>query len=409
MTRALSELLGAPEPAFRSGLRRLERASGDPSEDIRLSTEVLHKLQAALKDLGLDPLDTSGHELYYVLQEHVKKDDEVIRELLQVDSNTENLMVRLQRFVASLDVPKRTFALRLSVAKRLLKKNPPKKAMKRLGYRSIDSMLKHEPVPQVYAAAVIAESLQWHKNFLAQYKHLLPSDFEVREVMLCAPDNKRWDTLGAVYVPKVKHNIMTFNELGSVVMLPLSAGSVDGAALATLVLTIHAINDIRCTSTYLKLHQVRPDFGELLSRVARSEPYTEADLVGERLPWKVVQHYFARTPEEYQAEIFEPHVQPEDLVTRSAESVLSSLHPRLSFWKGKQHTGLLDNGSPVSLNLTDSVLNFCNHLPYEQRIVKYFREHLLRELMLRYMHQDNIEQTVRDQLSSEMVDDLSST
>lgn len=405
MTRVLSELLGAKEPAFRLGLRQLEQASGCPSEDIRLSTEISRAIQDKLKELSLDPHDTTGPELYNALQEHIKDDNAEILKLLNVDEENTDLMVRMQHFVESLNVSKRSFALKSSTVKRLLKKHPPKRAMKLLGYRSIDSMLKHEPVALLYTAATIAEMPQWHKAFYAQYNQLLPSDFETHDVRLVVPTSKKWETLGSDYTSKIKHNILGFRELGTIVMLPLPSEKITGAALMILLLVMHSISDIRTISAYLKLNQVRPDFGEIVGRITKGEPYTEATLAGGgRLSWKLVQHYFSRTPSAYSSELFEPHVQPEDLKTESAEDVLAELHPRFEFWKDIAHIGLLDSGSPVSLNITDAALNFCNKIPYEQRIVKYFRDHLWHELMLRYMHQTNLEQAIHEQLSGELVE-----
>lgn len=396
--------MGAKEPAFRLGLRQLEQAGGSPSADIRLSSEILQAAQNALRELGLDPRDTTGPELYNALLERAKQDDKTARELLGAGADDKDLTVRVQHLLEKFDVPKKVFALKTIAAKRLLKKNPPKKAMKQLGYRSIDSMLKHEPVAQLYAAAAIAEAPAWHKQSLANYKQLKPTDFETRDVAVFAPANKRWEKLGTNYVTEVKHNILTFKELGAVVLLPLPAEAVQGAALAVLLLTLHAINDIRITSAYLKLHQVRPDFGTVLAKAARDEPYTGASLLGEPLPWKLIHRYFARSPESYSADLFEPHVQPEDLKWQPAESLLAKLHARLEFWEHSAYLALLDHGAPVSLNLTDTVLNFCNHLPYEQRVVHYFRDHLWHELMLRYLHQENLEQAVHEQLGEELVD-----
>ena len=403
MTRVLSELLGAKEPEFRLGLRQLERASGIPSADIRLSAELHQAVQAAVRELGLDPHDTTGPELYNALMERAKQDDGVIRELLGMGSDDADLSVKVQRLVTKIEAPKKSFALKSSVAKRLLKKNPPKKAMKQLGYRSIDSMLKHESVAQLYAAAAITETASWHRQLLNSYKTLGATDFESRSITVAAPLNKRWEKLAIDYVSDVKHNIMSFKELGAVVLLPLPAETVEGAALAITLLTLHAMNDIRVTSAYLKLHQVRPDFGELLTKTARSEPYTQASLLGEPLPWKLIHRYFAHE-DTFNAELFEPHVQPEDLKWDPAETVLATLHDRLEFWGRAAYLALLDNGQPVSLNFTDVVLNFCNKLPYEQRIVHYFRDHLWHELMLRYLHQENLEQMVHEQLGDELVD-----
>lgn len=404
MTRVLSELLGAKEPEFRLGLRQLERASGAPSADIRLSAELHQAVQTALRELGLDPTDTTGPELYNALMARTKQDDVFIREMLGAGPDDVDLTLKIQRLLTNIDMPKRVFALKSSVAKRLLKKNPPKKAMKQLGYRSVDSMLKHESVAQLYAAAAITEAPSWHRQLLQCYKNLGATDFESREIGIVAPLNKRWERLTYSYVNDVKQNIMSFKELGVVILLPLPEQTVEGAALAITLLSLHAMNDIRLNSAYLKLHQVRPDFGNLLMQAARSEPYTQASLLGEQLPWKLIHRFFASSKKDFNAELFEPHVQPEDLHWQAAENVLAALHDRLEFWGHGAHLALLDNCEPVSLNFTDAVLNFCNRLPYEQRLVRYFRDHLWHELMLRYLNQENLEQMVHEQLGDELVD-----
>lgn len=404
MTRLLSELLGAKEPEFRLGIRQLERAGGSPSADIRLSTEVLQAVQISLMELGLDPHDTTGPELYSALMEHAKQDEQVVRGLLMAGEDNTDLTIRIQRFFSKLTASNNTFALKGSVAKRILRKHPPKKAMKQLGYRSIDSMLKHESVAQLYAAAAIAENGSWHKQLLNCYKQLGATDFESREITIVAPLNKRWEKIAYSYVSDVKQNILSFKELGAVVLLPLPAKTVEGTALAISLLTLYALNDIRVTSTYLKLNQVRPDFGNLLLQATNGEPFTQASLLGERLPWKLIQRYFANSDGAYSSELFEPHVQPEDLKWENAEHTLATMHERLEFWAHGAHLALLDHGKPVSLNFTDAVLNFCNKIPYEKRIVHYFRDHLWYELMLRYLHQDNLEQVVHGQLGEELVD-----
>lgn len=404
MTRVLSELLGAREPEFRLGLKQLEQAAGLPSEDIRLATDVQHKVQRKLRELNLDSHDTTGEELYAALMEHVREDNQVLHELLGADTNEHNLMPRVERLVVSLDVPKQVFAMKTTVAKKLLRKHAPKKTMKRLGYRSLESMLKHEAVPALFAGARMVEGAQWHKAMTAAYKKLSPSDFEVRDALINSPTSERWEKLASEYVVKSQHNIMSFRELGAVVLLPLTAAQVEGASLAATLLTLRAVNELRVTSAYLKLHQVRPDFGDIVADISQHEPQTAAEIAGKTLPWKLVHRYFAHHPGAYSADIFEPHVQPEDLQWHSAEDSLAQLHPRFEFWKDAAYLGLLHNGQTISVNFIDAVLSFCNKLPYEQRIVKYVRDHLWHELMLRYMQQGQLEQAVHQQLNDELVD-----
>lgn len=412
MTRVLSELLGAKEPAFRLGLHKLEQASGGTSADIRLSNEITQAAKAKLRALGLDPNDTTGQELYGALMQRVREDDKRLMTLLGSDTadgdvqskDNETIIAYIRRLLVSIDMPKQAFVLKQSAIKKILKKHPPKKAMKLLGYRSVDSMLKHEPVGQLYAAAWTCEAAPWHKSITIAYKQLLPRDFEPREVTVLAPQSKRWEALAAKYVADVKHNILCFKELGVIVLLPLGNNAVAGAGLAMLVLGLHDIAAIHATSTYLKLHQVRPDFGSFVADVSQGEIITQAQLAGQRLPWHLVQRYFSRNQSAYNPEIFEPHVQREDLSWRSVESTIVKLHPAFEFWHGAGHIGFLQDGQPVSFNLTDAALNFCNHMPYEQRIVQYFRDHLWHELMLRYMHQGNLEQLLHEQLADELLD-----
>ena len=79
MTRMLSELLSAKEPDFRLMLQQLERANGEPCEDIRLSSEINQKVQSKIRSLGLDPTDTSGPELYNVLNTRLLGDEQISR------------------------------------------------------------------------------------------------------------------------------------------------------------------------------------------------------------------------------------------------------------------------------------------------------------------------------------------
>lgn len=404
MTKILSQLLGAREPGFQLGIKQLEHASGGASQDIRLTTEIMRGVHDRLRQLHMDPLDTTVRELYAALMQHVHEDVQAFKQIIGDDGSDANIMPQIERFTTKLVGGKEVFALRQAAAKRLLRAHPPKKAMKQLGYRSVESMLKHEHVSALMAAAHIAETAQWHRSMAAAYKRLLPSDFETRPVQLLAPTGAKWEKISHGYVIHVKQNIMSFRELGTVVLLPLPAVGIEGASLAATLLVLHSVNDLRTASTYLKLHQVRPDFGEVVARIARHEPVTKAEIIGAYLPWKLVHRYFAHHPDAYSSDLFEPHIQQDDLDWNSAEDALAQLHPRFEFWQGAAHLGMLHQGEAVSLNFLDAVLNFCNRLPYEQRVVHYVRDHIWHELMIRYMKQGSIQETVHDQLSGELLD-----
>lgn len=404
MTRILSELLGAKHPAFQQGLHQLEKASGRPSEDIRLTTEIMHGMQDRLRIMGMDPRDTTGRELYHGLMQRVREDSAIFDGMIGV-SGDEGLTQSVERYIGKLELPKEVLALRSVAAKRLLRKTPPKKVMKQIGYRSLESMLKHEACSLIFAAAHLVESATWHRTIMASYKKLSSTDFESRRLHVVAPAGAKWERLAAPYVMQAKQNILGVREFGTVVLLPLPKVQIQGAPLAMALLTLQAVNDISTASTYLKMHQVRPDFGEVVAEISRGEPLTKARILdGSFLPWKTVHRYFARHEDAYSPALFEPHVQKEDLHWKSAEDILAGLHPRFGFWQGASHLAAVTKHGTVSLNMVDALLNFCNHIPYEQRFVRYAREHVWQELMMRYMRQDGIERAVHEQLGNELIE-----
>jgi hypothetical protein len=409
MTKFLSEALGAVEPVFSRSIQQLEQAAGRPGTDIRLTADIMQRTRTKIADLGLDPSDTTGPELYSALQQRLKDDELTARQALGLSetSSADDILTSTTQFLAKQDTAKSYFALKASVAKRLLKKKPPKAAMKRLGYRSVDSMLKHESAAQVYAAAVIAESNSWHRAFREQYSALRPSDFEARKLALTHPTTKRWHQLAHDYVAAAHHNLLSFPELGAIVLLPLDE-AVDGLVITTLLLAAEELNGIRSHSSYAKLQQVKPDFGKLIGKSSVSEPYTTAELAGQPVPWRMIQRYYARFAGTYHPEIFEPHVQQSDLTWHNGEAVLAKLHPALAFWEGTAALGLVHEGDIVSCNALDVALGYCNHLDFADRIVHFVRDNLWHELMMHYLNQENLETAVHQQLAKELVEDNNS-
>lgn len=411
MTRFLSEALQAPEPSFRQGLRRLEEANGSPNTDIRFSTEVLRDTQAKLKQLGLDPRDTTAEELYHALQERIKADDARLTRTLRTHAATHvsaeaDVVAGMIHVLKELPDSKRCFALKASSLKAIIKQLPPKKAMKRLGYRSLDSFLKHETPVSVLAAAWLSEGPQWHQRLLEKYRRLGPGDFEDRSIVMLRPDSARWRELSANTVNDAKHNLLSFKELGALVFLPLPGDAPAGSTTASLALALHELNEIRAGSTFLKLCQVRPDFGDLVRTVAADEPNLNSELLDRPVPWHLIQRYYAQLVSHGRDEVFEPHLRLEDMVWHPIEQTLSAIEPSFSFWQQSAHLGLLSGHQPVSLNVVDAALNYCNQLPFERRAVHYFQRSLWHELMLRYLGRESVEQTVASQLQPQLAEEF---
>ena len=403
MTRFLSESLQAPEPAFRLGLKHLERANGHPNTDIRYSAEVMQATSAKLHEFGLDGRDTTPAELYHALQARMQSDDvRLIRKLQTLAATRVSAQADVNDGIISVlkDITQdmHSYALKLPVLRSLLKKQPPKRILKLLGYRSLDSMLKHESAVQILTAAQLYELSSWRQRFTEQYKRLSPTDFESRRVSIEQPQGQRWATFSNLAITDLKHTVIGFKELGAIVVLPISEHAPRGSVTATMTLALHALNDVQAGSTYLKLCQVRPDFGVIVQTVALTEPQLQADDLDQPVPWHLVQRFYSRVQHAFNAELFEPHIGLHDMQWLNVEHIISTIEPSFHVWKDSEHLGLLHGGQAVSMNLIDVALNYCNQLPYERQLRHYFQKSLWHELLVRYLQPATVERSVLAQL-----------
>jgi hypothetical protein len=406
MTKFLSEALQAREPYFRHGLRRLERANGDPSTDIRLTGEVIGHTKAKLKQLSLDPHDTTDKELYQALLSKLHADDKTLvkslRTIAALKVNAEGQITDgIVAAINELPESKRCYGIKSSKMKAMFRKNPPKKALKSLGYRSLESALKHEPVHLILTAAWLSESMSWRKHLQDQYKKLSPLDFEDRQISVSTPKGKKWLKLSDQVVSDAKHNVISFKELGAVVVLNLPNNVPAGVTTASLALSLSEINDIRAYSTFLKLNQVRPDFGDIVVKLINAEPELDSKLFDQPVPWNLIQRYYAKLDKTSSESIFEPYLRLDDMVWQPIEEGINSIESKLSFWRDSAHLAVIAGHKPVSFNIIDTALNLCNAKSFEDRVNHYLKRSLWHELLLRYLNHEPVEQTVLSQLQPE--------
>lgn len=406
MSKMISELLGATEPMFSLAIKQLEAASGKPSVDVRLSAEIIGQVYQKTSDLHLDPKDTTGKELYAALLVRIHKDDENLRKLIggTQNDNSQELLIKIKSMVESLKLNKKCWVIKKSVAKKFLRKTPPKNIMKTLGYRSIDSMLKKENINEIYGALRFAESPEWLNSFNNHYKLLKATDFESREIEILQMPQERWAKLSENFVTKKRHNITHVKEMGIILMLPTDNAKIAGLSITAMSLLLHYINEIRLYSSFFKLQQVKPNFSEIFVDTLIADPASAAVMVGQRIHWRVIQRYLGKLNNEYHPEIFEPHVQPEDLHWRKAEEILYDLDPKLSWWRDLDYVGIMHAGKPVTFNLMDVAMSYRNNLDYHNRAIFHFRESLWNEIFIRYMGQKTLEQQILAQLDNSVIE-----
>ncbi len=405
MSNLLVDLLGAKEPLFSLAIKQLEDAAGLPGADVRLIAEIIGRVHVKTAELGLDPKDTTGEELYHALIARVKKDDERLARMIggKDAADVQTLLPLIKKAVEEYDMPRTAWVLKRSVAKRMLHDTPPPAIMKHLGYASVDSMLKRENLFEIYGALRFAETPAWLNKFDKTYKSLMPSDFETRKIEIVQMSGERWGEIAEAFVRKKRHNITHLKELGVILMLPTRLEHLPGITLTALPLLFHYTNEIRLYSAFFKLQQVKPHFGKIIADTLVADLKEAAVMAGSHVHWRVIQRYYGKLTHEDHPEIFEPHVQPEDLHWRKAEECLYDLDPALEFWRDLDYVMSLSGKLPVSFNLIDCSMSYCTAAPFEARLFFHARESLWNELFARYMGQANLASQVLSQLDNNMI------
>lgn len=402
MSQMLSQLVGIPEQSLGLQLKQLEIASGTPSIDVRLTAEIIGKVHLRTRALGLDPDDTTPQELYQSLLGLVGKHDQFLVQRIGGSSTTDvaDLLPRIRHFISKIPIPKSAWVMKLSVAKRILKSSPPRKVMKHLGYRSVDSLLKRESISELFIGCRLLESKEWQNTLLKKYSKLLPADFENRDIEIILLDGNKWGDACAYVVQASRHNISHLKELGVIAILPLPISRLEGVTIVLLPLILHYMNEIRTYSTYFKIRQVRKDFGHILSETIIHDPARHANMAGQHVHWRTIHRYFGSMNADFSS-LFEPHIQAEDMFWRKAEAVLYKIEPALHFWHDMDFVGSYQPSHIVSFNLIDVAISYVNRLPLTAQQISHMRESLRNELYVRYFGTDTLKKQVLQQLDIE--------
>jgi hypothetical protein len=400
----LAELLLAKEPLFSEGIKELEQRSGHLGADIQLLSELATKSVAALGELGLSNQATA-QQAYDALMKRIEQDNLRLAQLVGApdDQTLDTLTPKLVEAVRTANILRDCYALKEPVARKLLEDLPPQAIMQRLGYDSVDTMLRHEDVAELYVALRFAETPDWLNKFNANYKDMTPADFEAREIKVIVFNPDKWGDVAEHFVAKKLHPLTHSKEMGVVGVVPMTAATMPGAPLKILSMLLHYHNEIRLYSAYFKLIATKKNFGEILGKTLIAGTPNISIHAGHHVHWRVIQRYFAKLNDEQHPEVFEPHVQPEDLHWRSAEDSLYAIDPQLKFWQGLDYIGTQLNGETISFNLVDNAFGYSNGVSFEDRYLYHFRESLWNEVFARYMGSDVLRQQVLERLDNEII------
>ncbi len=406
MSKLLRELLAAQEPLFTQSLRELEILTGKKNIDNKLAAEISEKTISAIRSLGLDPHDTTDKELFHALNHRVHQQNVNIAKSIgsNNDAPVKEIIPKLVEVANSIKTPRSCWVLKKSVTKELLREMPPKKMMKHLGYRSLESMFKNENFAELYSALRFSEGGEWLNEYNELFKkRVQPTDFETRDIEIIIMDHDKWVDLTEGFVHKKKHNITHTKELGTIVVVPMKQTHMKGLSLKSLPLLFHYINEVRLYSAFFKLKSTLPHFGETISNTLIADTGTGATIANFHIHWRVIQRYFGKLGEE-PPEVFQPHVQPEDLHWRRAAELMYEVSPELKFWEDLEYVARVDKDThPVAFNLFDVSFAYSNEETFENRYFYHMREALWNEIFMRYMGEPVLKKQILQQLDNDMI------
>ncbi|MDB5160758.1 MAG: Sugar kinase, ribokinase family [Candidatus Saccharibacteria bacterium] len=379
MPAHLASLVGESEKSLTKIISKFEELSGFNGEDIRLVTDIKADTRRKIESLGLDPHDTTGQELHHALRAKLQADSQHLARALNFkdSDDVDSRINKLTDFARQSAGEAPVLALKATAAKELLRKNPPKKLMKHLNYRSLESLLKREDMSQVFAAAPAIEAGVWSKSLAKAAAKLKPADFETREIKFLSMNSKRWALATDDGRPVTDVPLM-----GAVACWPAEVFARQESVYSALLL-LQAAEALETDSFYLKTNQFSPDFGKMVANLFAN---------GEQQPLLIEgQPFFSWS---HLRCMFEDYEQP---LTK-----LANAHPVLSWWKDSAYLAFLDD-EPVSLNLGDNLRSSLSGSSYKNRHTGSFTHRVRGELLNRYTKYQTVKNYILNQFDDTFI------
>lgn len=396
MSKHLGGLLTAKQRDFSGFIDRLERVSLNPAIDIRLANEVRERTKSKAELLGLDYQDMTAEELYFALRNRIRIDDASIVEILKLKKrNPKHIAKTLATCVNWASSKEKAFSLSPAGVKKLLKAVPPKKVMKILKIRSLESTLKRYDSRLVYALAKEIEEASWQSQAKAKLKRMHIKDMDWHEIeVIILPDT--WYERVKEYI--TDHGlILPNNETGVVCLLPAIRTISSGTTILALGLLFNAVQELAVHSTPYRGRDLVVGRQQVIHDIASGNATGLKAMHGLTPTWRMVRELMAHGH-------IEDFVSTDEIVSNSinwdrVESKIAKISPSFSFWDDCSYVGLLDEESgPVSLHYMDLARDELSESDYASRSFSHMQHSLWHELQTRYLQQDLFTRSLSEQL-----------
>ena len=395
MSKVISDLLGADRRTLDSIVSRLEHITMRPGIDVKLTAEIITQSREKTRALGMDPSDTTEAELYHSLLAKAAADGEKLREKLGVNSKTKpvDAAAKIAKACEKLLKKDTVVAMHPTVVRKILKAVPPKKTMRALHFRSIDSVLKRENPLVLYALAKRLEDKTWNKQVHARIKRLQPRDASEQSPLVLS--------LPATWLSKLEKKdfdsvVESVPEIGAVLILPSMPMKVKGSVILTCSLVLQAGQRLAIESLPYRTRALSTGIEKLIPEIAAGFMEELDPVHGLSPSWHAVYQLLA-TQSKSRLPDFEFVLG--DLQWESTETRLASLVPELDFWVNNHYLGYPHTPLPVSFHVVDVSASLVLKREFGEHITSHMRGSLWNEFQVRYLKHDSIEQAIVNQLS----------
>lgn len=395
MSKVIAELLGADRREFDKIISRLEHMCLRPGVDIKLGSEIMSQTRQKSIQLGFDPVDTTKKELYYGLLAKAEKDDAELRTILGINEKTNSFIAgnRIAQNTSKLLKKEVVVALQPITVKKILKAVPPKKTLRLLKFRSIDSVLKRENPLIIYGLAKKIEDKTWNSQIQARLKRLQPGDvLDSKVSVLSLPDG--WAE--KVHKHSFEHIVFPVAETGTVLIFPTLPLSLKGSVLLTTALVLQVAQRLCVESLPYRTKALSKGYENLLPEISAGKTEQIKPIFGLQPNWHTVYQLLATQAKK---RIPEFELVIGDLEWESIEAKLVSICKNLDFWINSHYLGISGSPKCTSFNLVDVTASLVLDKKYNNQITSHMRASLWNELQFRYMKQEVLEQSLISQMT----------
>lgn len=395
MPKLLVELLGVKEREFSQLIERLERVTLNSGIDIKLVAEIITKTREKARSLGLDTNDTTHKEFFHALKTKLQTDDEKLnKKLMSGAKKPEKIAQILADTTSKLSKNERVLALTNAGTKRVLNAVPPRKTLKALRLRSLDSVLKRENPKTLYALALQLEDASWQSQVHAKMKRLQSKDISWQPVEITALP-KPW--LDKTYAKISHHGIqLVCPDVGAVVVLPAILSTSKGATILAVGLILHAAQRLAVDSMPYRREGFLQGYDSILQEIAHGGHSDLASIHGLSPTWRAVHELMSKG---YIRDITsEVELKLDELSWQSVEMKLASIVPEIDFWIDTHFLGLSTNEKPVSLHMLDVARAVITNTEYGSQPIIHLEGSLWNEIQVRYLQHDNLARSLSKQL-----------